>query len=261
MKKILLLSLLSLIAVVQVSAQRHNHRKGDIKIEDVEYKSVVLSYPETKELLMFIPVDLTIVDGEEGRIEISYPVQEEEYINYGFRDGRKFIIGRDGNKKTPKNTILCDKIPVRMTVSLSDLCRIFSNSNVDIFIGHDSFNNSLYIQNGLAMSINAKSITAAESIKILNSGTFTCKVQQLNTPKLEVVTNDGFTGMWCSTNAKHVSYKSNGIDNISMGVACEDLQIFSRSKGVICFTGTTDQVSLISRRKSTATIALPELNQ
>ncbi len=261
MKKILLLSLLSLIALTQLSAQHAHRSSKNISAEEVEYKSVVVNYPDAKELLMFIPVDLTIVEGEEGHIEISYPVQEEEYIKYDLRDGCKFIIGRDGSKKRPKNSILCDKIPVRMTVSLPDLRRLFSSSNVDIFIGHDSFNGTLQIQNGLAMSINAKSITAAESIKIFNSGTFTCKVQQFNTQKLEVVTNDGFTGMWCSTNAKQVVYKSNGIDNISMGVACEDLQIFSRSKGVICFRGTTDQITLNTRRRSTATIALPDLNQ
>lgn len=91
MKKILLLSLLSLIALSPLSAQRRNK---NINIEDVEYKSVVVNYADATELLMFIPVDLRIVEGKEGRIEISYPVQEEEYIKYGLYDGCKFIIGR-----------------------------------------------------------------------------------------------------------------------------------------------------------------------
>ena len=249
MKKILLLSLLSLIALSPLSAQRRNK---NINIEDVEYKSVVVNYADATELLMFIPVDLRIVEGEEGRIEISYPVQEEEYIKYGLYDGCKFIIGRNGDKKTPKNSVLCDKIPVRMTVSLSSLRRLFTNSEVDITIIHDSFNHSLEIANGLSMSINAKSITATESIKVSNFGTLTFKV----------LNRDGWTYLRGNTTAKSITYRSNSRDNVDMVVACEELTIssHSRGKGSICFTGTTDQVSLSARRKSTTIISLPKLN-
>lgn len=259
MKKILLLSLLSLIALSPLSAQRRNK---NINIEDIEYKSVVVNYTDATELLMFIPVDLRIVEGEEGRIEISYPVQEEEYIKYGLYDGCKFIIGRNGSKKTPKNSVICDKIPVRMTVSLSSLRRLFTNSEVDITILHDSFNHSLEIANGLSMSINAKSITATESIKVNNFGTLTCKVEKWNTTTFKVLNRDGWTYLRGNTTAKSITYRSNSRDNVDMVVACEELTIssHSRGKGSICFTGTTDQVSLSARRKSTTIITLPKLN-
>lgn len=177
MKKILFLSLLMLIAVSQASAKRPNRR--NINIEDVEYKTIVLSHPEVKQLSMVIPVDLIITDGEEGRIEISYPVVEEEYIRYGVYEGDKFMIGRNGDKKTPRNTILSDKIPVRMKVSISDISRIFGNSyeaNIDIVVERDSFAKDLEICNGYAMSIVGESITAMHSITIRNSGTLTFKV-------------------------------------------------------------------------------------
>lgn len=263
MKKILFISLLMLIGVASVSAQRANRKNKNINIEDVEYKSVLLSHPEVKQLLMVIPVDLTIVDGEEGYIEISYPVVEEEYINFGVIEGDKFMIGRNGYKEVPKNTILCDKIPVRMTVSLPNLCRIFGNSyesNIDIYIEHDKFANALEIDNGYAMSISGKSITAKDSITIRNSGTLTFKVPYLNTAALKSTTMDGFIYLHGRTNAATIDVSSSGIDNIDMAVECQDLRIFSRSKGVIRFSGTADNVSVSARRKSTATIFLSELN-
>ena len=163
MKKILFLTLLMLIGVAQVSAQRINRKIKNINIEDVEYKSVVLSHPEVKQLGIVIPVDLIIIDGEEGYIEISYPVVEEEYINFGVYEGDKFMIGRNGYKETPKSTILSDKIPVRMKVSLPNLCRIFTNSyegNVDIYIEHDSFAPALEIANGYSFLSSTNSLSS-----------------------------------------------------------------------------------------------------
>lgn len=263
MKKMLLLSILMLIGVASVSAQRTNRKNKNINIEDVEYKSVVLNHPEVKKLSMVIPVDLIITDGEEGYIEISYPVVEEEYINFGVYEGDKFMIGRNGYKETPKNTILSDKIPVRMKVSLPNLCRIFTNSYegyVDIFIEHDHFAPTLEIANGYATSISGESITATESITIINSGTLTVKVPYLNTAALKATTMDGFIYLHGRTNAATIDVSSSGIDNIDMEVECQDLRIFSRSKGVIRFSGTADNVSVSARRKSTATIFLSELN-
>lgn len=263
MKKIVFLSLLMLIGVAQVSAQRANRKSKKINIEDVEYKSVVLSHPEVKQLGIVIPVDLIITDDEEGYIEISYPVVEEEYINFGVYEGDKFMIGRNGYKETPKSTILSDKIPVRMKVSLPNLRRIFTNSyegNVDIYIEHDSFAPALEIDNGYATSISGESITAAESITIRNSGTLTFNVPNLNTAMLKSTTMDGFIYLHGRTNATTVDISSSGIDNIDLEVDCQDLKIFSRSKGVIRFRGTADNVSVSARRKSTATIFLSELS-
>ena len=263
MKKLLFLSILMLIGVVQVSAQCINRKIKNINIEDVEYKSVILSHPEVTQLSMLIPVDLIITDGEDGYIEISYPAVEEEYIRFGVYEGNKFMIGRNGDKKTPKNTILSDKIPVRMRVSLPNLSRIFGNSyeaNIDIFVEHDHFASKLDISNGYAMSIVGESISAAESITIRNSGTLTFKVPRFNTRMLKSATMDGFIYLHGRTNASIVEVSSSGIDNINLEVECQDLKIFSRSKGVIRFSGTADNVSVSARRKSTATIFLSELN-
>lgn len=264
MKKMLFITIMMLVTIVQVSAQRTSRKNKNINIEDVEYKSVVLSHPEVKQISMVIPVDLIITDGEEGYIEISYPVVEEEYINFGVYEGDKFMIGRNGYKETPKNTILSDNIPVRMTVSLPNLRRIFTNSyeaNVDIFIEHDSFAPKLEIDNAYATSISGESITAAESITIRNSGTLTFKVPSLNTAALKSTTMDGFIYLHSTTNAATVDISSSGIDNIDLEVDCQDLRIFSRSKGVIRLRGRADNVDISARRKSKATIFLSELNQ
>ena len=71
---------------------------------------------------------------------------------------------------------------------------------------------------------------------------------------------DGFIYLHGRTSATFVDVSSSGIDNIDLEVECEDLRIFSRSRGVIRFSGTADNVSVSARRKSTATIFLSELN-
>jgi hypothetical protein len=71
---------------------------------------------------------------------------------------------------------------------------------------------------------------------------------------------DGFIYLHGGTNATTVDISSAGIDNIDMVVACQELKIFSRSRGIIRFRGTADNVSVSARRKSTATIFLSELN-
>lgn len=259
MKKILILSLLMLVAVAEVSAQRNNRKNRDISVEDVEYKSVVLNHPEVREIAMFCPVDLTIVDGEEGYVEISYPVVEEEYIRYSIYENEKFGVGRNGDMKTPKNSILSDEIPIRVTVSLPQLRRIFCNdcAMVDIIIEHDSFAQTLQIDNGMAMWIKASSITAAESIEIRNAGTLTLEVDNWNTKSFSVSNIGGSVYLRGSTNAESVRYSTVKQDNVELNVACKNLFIFSRSKGILHFNGTADEVNVSTQRGSRAMISYP----
>ena len=92
--------------------------------ETIRYVTERLSCEELTALLAFVPVDVTLYEGEEGAIEISYPLAERPYINYGVEnyEGKKaLIIGRNGYVDITKNTLLSEKVPIYVKLSASQL--------------------------------------------------------------------------------------------------------------------------------------------
>lgn len=261
MKKIILV-IAVIIAAVAAQAQTVVEDKV-IGGETIRYVTEHLSSEELTALLAFVHVDVTLYDGEEGAVEISYPLAERPYINFGIEnyEGKKaLIIGRNGYIDIPKNTLLSEKVPIYVRVSASQLKRISGHMDTMLRIESDKFADDLVLQNGLVMAVVTESITALNSLTIRNHGTMTCHVKEWNTASVEVF-NNGYLYMHGATTAKNIVFKSakDGINDVCLDVDCESLTIFSRGKGVLRYRGKADDVQVSARGKG-CTIYTSELN-
>lgn len=225
-------------------------------VGEIEYKSVTLNCDNLHGVVILIPTQLTLAEGNEGEIEVSYPAVEEPYINFDVRDG-EFIIGRNGHVEIPKNSVISEHVPIKVKVSSSNIRRILANADSIVTIERDVFNPNLEICNGNALGLNANSITAEQSIEILNTGTLTCDIREWNT-KLLTINNMGYLYIDGSTTANNITHNSMGIDHTELDVECQKLEIVSNGKGLICYSGTADEVNITSMGK--ALIRTSELN-
>lgn len=129
MKRLIIMAVLFITAITTTSAQPHIEKRS-VGAGEIDYITKELTCEDLNQINCFLPVVLHIVDGQEGHVEISYPMDEHRYIRYGINDGTKLSIGRDGYQDAPKKTILSDKTPIYLTVSSSKLCYILSCSRV-----------------------------------------------------------------------------------------------------------------------------------
>jgi hypothetical protein len=260
MKKIIL-SIAIIMAAVTAQAQTVVEDKV-IDNQTIRYVTDKISCEELTTILAFVPVDITLYEGEEGAIEISYPLYERPYINYGVEnyEGKALIIGRNGYVDIPKKTLLSDKVPIYVRVSASQLKTISGHGDTMLRIESDRFADDLVLQNGLVMAVVTESITALNSLTILNHGTMTCHVKEWNTASVEVF-NNGYLYMHGATTAKNIVFKSakDGINDVCLDVDCESLTIFSRGKGVLRYRGKANDVQVSARGKR-CTIYTSELN-
>jgi hypothetical protein len=261
MKKIILV-IAVIIAAVAAQAQTVVEDKV-IGGETIRYVTEHLSSVELTALLAFVHVDVTLYDGEEGAVEISYPLAERPYINFGIEnyEGKKaLIIGRNGYVDIPKKTLLSDKVPIYVRVSASQLKTISGHGDTMLRIERDKFANDLTLKNGFVMSIVTKSITALNSLTIHNAGTMTCHVKEWNTANIKV-SSSGYLYMHGATTAKQITYScaKESISDVRLDVDCEGLYVLSRGKGVLRYRGKADDVQVSSRGKR-CTIYTSELN-
>ncbi len=226
-------------------------------INDIEYKSINLSAPALCEIVSSLPVDIKLVDGDEGSIEISYPKQEEEWLDCRVMDGIQLIIAPKKDAK-PKSTVISPMTPIFVKLSTSKLRSIFATADMDLEVECDRFHSWLQIVSNSTMSIVAESITADSKIEILSNSTSTYNVKHWNTNNL-VITNMGFLLLDGSTTAKTIEHASSGIDNITLDVNCHKLDVTSVGSGTICYSGTADEVNIVSMGK--ATIRTSALNK
>ena len=260
MKKIIAICIALMAAGATASAQMHFE---DRTIDDTTIRYITEEFrcEELSELIIFLPTVLTLTDGEEGIITISYPMDESPYIRYGIVECNKLTVGRNGDVKTPKNTILSNRVPIYLTISASQLSRIANFSDMELYIERDMFAESLNLQNGLTLGIVAESITATDKIKIFNNGTMTCNVKEWNTAILDTY-NNGYLHIAGITTAKQVAQMSGAesINDIDLWVDCDALSIFSRGKGRYRYRGTADDVNITNRGKR-CRILTSELNR
>lgn len=226
-------------------------------INDIEYKSINLSAPMLCEIVSSLPVDIKLVEGDEGSIEISYPKQEEEWLDCRVMDGIRLIIAPKKDAM-PKSTVISPKTPIFVKLSTSKLRSIIATADMDLEVECDRFHSWLQIISNSTMSIVAESISADSKIEILSNSTSTYKVKHWNTNNL-VITNMGFLLLDGSTTAKSIEHTSSGIDNITLDVNCHKLDVTSVGSGTICYSGTADDVNIVSMGK--ATIRTSELNK
>lgn len=223
----------------------------------VEYTSINLSAPDIKHITSFLPAEIALVEGEEGSITISYPTVEEEYVKFAVKGG-ELIMGRNGDVKIPKNTILSELVPIKVTIAASNISKIHSlETDLELSIERDKFASSLEIIASGAVGINGESITADKSINIVSFGTMTLHVKELKTHKLEIA-NQSYLHIDASTTAQDIEHISHGIDSITLDVDCKKLLIVSNGAGVVTYTGSAENLDVIARGK--AIISTSELN-
>ena len=250
MKRMIIMAALLLAAITTTNAQARIEKRS-VGAGEIDYITKELTCEELTQISCFLPVELRLVDGAEGHIEISYPMDEHRYIRYGINDGTKLSIGRDGFQKAPKKTILSADTPIYLTVSSSKLCYILSTSDTEVFVESDRFADELMLTNsGYSLSIIAKSITAKESIKIHTTGTMTCEVEKWNSDNLQLF-NNGYLYIDGTTTAKHIKHTSLGIDSTRLTVDCESLKVFARGEGIISYKGTAGNITINSLGKTT----------
>ena len=161
----------------------------------------------------------------------------------------------------PKNTLLSEKVPIYVKLSASQLKLISGHVDTMLRIERDKFAHDLTLKNGFVMAIVTESITAANSLTILNHGTMTCHVKEWNTACINVY-NAGYLYMHGQTTAKSVVHKcaKKSVNDVCLDVDCDNLQIFSRGKGVLRYRGMADDVQVSALGKG-CTIYTSELNQ
>lgn len=250
MKRMIIMAALSIAAITATSAQPHIEKRN-VGAGEIDYITKELTCENLNQINCFLPVVLRLVDGQEGHIEISYPMDEHRYIRYGINDGTKLSVGRDGYQDAPKKTILSDKTPIYLTVSSSKLCYILSTWDTVVYVDRDHFADELILANsGYCMSIIAKSITAKNSIKIHTTGTMTCEVEEWNTDNLHLF-NNGYLYIDGTTTASHIEQTSLGIDSTKLTVDCDSLKVFAKGEGLISYIGTASDISINSQGKTT----------
>lgn len=260
MKKIVLVATMVMVAVVAHAQARDKA----VEEQTIEYATEQLRCEDLAAISVFIPSQLTLVDGQEGFIEISYPVQERQYLNFGIVEGdigKMLVVGRNGNVKPPKDTILSEDVPVYIKVSASQLRRILNRQDMILRIERNKFAHDLQLCNTLTLGVLSESITAKDRIYIFNNGTMTCQVKHWNTALLDVY-NNGYLYVHGTTTAKHVKQTcgSKSISNIDLAVDCQMLSILSRGKGELRYRGKADDVK-VSQRGKRCSIYISELNR
>ena len=232
-------------------------RMGEDNRSDIKYATKVFECEVITEILSLLPTVVWLTDGNEGHIEIVYPEAEAEYLKFIVKNDKILTIGRDPEKKAPKNTLITERTPIEVRVSASTLNCILNKSDMSLYIEHDAFADKLMISNSGGLFIHADSISA-DIIELLSVGTTTCYVDNWNANSL-MLTNSGALYIKGETNAQKIEHHSAGIDNIELNVACKTLDIISTGTGVIKYKGSADDVNVTSL--GLATIRTSELNK
>lgn len=220
-------------------------------------KHIDLSCQGLKEVQSEIPAVVTLVAGDSGEIDVEYPAAVEGYVNIYVEGNILYLDRKDDTVTREQLAPLADGNPVRVRVSSSHIDSVLNTSEMDLVVEDSKFANTLTIVNTRTMSVLGEAIEASHEVEIYNTGTMTCRIKQYNTDYLELV-NTGWLYVNGTTTACVVEQQSTGIENTTLKVACEKLDISSTGSGVIIYSGSADDVSVIAT--GDATIRTSELN-
>lgn len=220
-------------------------------------KHIDLSCQGLKEVQSEIPAVVTLVAGDSGEIDVEYPAAVEGYVNIYVEGNILYLDRKDDTVTRAQLAPLADGNPVRVRVSSSHIDSVLNTSDMDLVVEDSKFANILTIVNTRTMSVLGEAIEALHEVEIYNTGTMTCRIKQYNTDYLELV-NTGWLYVNGTTTACVVEQQSTGIENTTLKVACEKLDISSTGSGVIIYSGSADDVSVIAT--GDATIRTSELN-
>ena len=220
-------------------------------------KHIDLSCQRLKEVQSEIPAVVTLVAGDSGEIDVEYPAAVEGYVNIYVKGNILYLDRKDDTVTRKQLAPLADGNPVRVRVSSSRIDSVVNTSEMDLVVEDSKFANILTIVNTRTMSVLGEAIEASHEVEIYNTGTMTCRIKQYNTDYLELV-NTGWLYVNGTTTARVVEQRSTGIENTTLKVACKKLDISSTGSGVIIYSGSADDVSVIAT--GDATIRTSELN-
>ena len=220
-------------------------------------KHIDLSCQRLKEVQSEIPAVVTLVAGDSGEIDVEYPAAVEGYVNIYVKGNILYLDRKDDTVTRKQLAPLADGNPVRVRVSSSHIDSVVNTSEMDLVVEDSKFANILTIVNTRTMSVLGEAIEASHEVEIYNTGTMTCRIKQYNTDYLELV-NTGWLYVNGTTTARVVEQQSTGIENTTLKVACKKLDISSTGSGVIIYSGSADDVSVIAT--GDATIRTSELN-
>lgn len=249
MKKMIILAMMFMATISTADAQTRVEKRT-VGEGNIDYIVKELTCDNLTKIVSNLPVVLRLVEGDEGHIEVSLPMQEHRYIRFGIVDDNTFIIGRDGFQKPPKKTILSDKTPIYITITASNIAAITNTSDMVLYVERDCFADELSIGNaGYGFFVIGKSITAPKSIKLFTNGTMTCEVESFNTADLSI-TNNGYLYVNGVTSARNVCQISTGIDRTTLNVDCDKVEVHTNGEGLITYSGVTDELALYSNNKA-----------
>lgn len=265
MRRVILVAVMAVGIIASVTAQNRVAYRVEIKDgvittseNSLEYDTQIIEAPGLEEIVSHLPVVVTLVDGSDGHIEISYPKAEAEYLRCKVDDnGKSLTVGRNGDVEQPKRSLISEHSPVRVTLSATTLRTIANAGDMSLNIERDSFDKWLNIVNSSTLFINADSISADDKIELVNHGTMSCHVDNWRTENL-MLTNAGYLFIEGTTTAKYIEQNSIGIDSTNLNVDCSKIEVISTGSGVIEYHGTADEVNITSMGQ--ATIRTSELN-
>ena len=220
-------------------------------------KHIDLSCQGLKEVQSEIPAVVTLVAGDSGEIDVEYPAAVEGYVNIYVKGNILYLDRKDDTVTRKQLAPLADGNPVRVRVSSSHIDSVVNTSEMDLVVEDSKFANILTIVNTRTMSVLGEAIEASHEVEIYNTGTMTCRIKQYNTDYLELV-NTGWLYVNGTTTASVIEQQSTGIENTTLKVACKKLDISSTGSGVIIYSGSADDVSVLAT--GDATIRTSELN-
>lgn len=220
-------------------------------------KHIDLSCQGLKEVQSEIPAVVILVAGDSGEIDVEYPAAVEGYVNIYVKGNILYLDRKDDTVTRKQLAPLAGGNPVRVRVSSSHIDSVVNTSEMDLVVEDSKFANILTIVNTRTMSVLGEAIEASHEVEIYNTGTMTCRIKQYNTDYLELV-NTGWLYVNGTTTACVVEQQSTGIENTTLKVACKKLDVSSTGSGVIIYSGSADDVSVIAT--GDATIRTSELN-
>ena len=249
MKRFMIIATLLLVATTTIEAQVRIEKRS-VGAGEIDYITKEFKGEGLNGIISSLPVVITLVEGEEGDIKVSYPIAEHRYIRCGITNN-KFCVGRNGYDKSPKKSILNDRTPIYVTISASKIEQITNHSDMVLHIERDSFANELIIGNGgTGLFVVAQSITAKDKILVISNGTTTFEVKEWNTTALDIV-NNAYIHINGATTAKSIQQTNNDIIDVTLKVDCRNISIVDDGKGVVRYKGRADDLMVVSTGKTT----------
>lgn len=214
----------------------------------IEYTTTELHHKELGELISTLPTTVTVTAEDSDVITIAAPASIFPYLKFYIRED-SLAIAYDNDAPQKVKSTLSQTCHIEVTIPSQSLRHIYNTSDMNLKFESGKCAKKLNIINTLTMAIISTDITAESNIEINNTGTMTMKVDNLNTKQLFTM-NAGYLYMHGATTATTITHASTGIDNTSLTVDCQTLEITSNGEGIIEYQGVADNITVANMGKA-----------